>query len=462
MVGSIHPLQSIVRQFQVGFIICILVISLAAMPITVGAQSSATVSFEDQRTTGHDVYLDDIVIPFGGWVDVQNADGEVLWTNRGSVELPYFEAGEPYSGWIDIAPALTHNQTLTAVVYNDTNQNQVYNAETDEKILQRNAWMTVQIVSDFEYDAEGWTYVRSTNSIMSDSLLEPREPEYRSSGGASGGYISASDGYDGSNWDDYKAIREWNAPWYYLGDRSNFYGGTLSYDARGSVDWEACSPGSRYEDRPTLPYDVSFHSGDRELRYRFINKESTATTRLDWYGAAPRAEWSRYEIPIRAPANQTELAQGIGAGRWDYYEVRDGQRGSFTDGLTESTFLEVFSALDRIEIQGESVNELRDTDCEGPADGEEGHLDNVVWNVMAPAEDSSDSDDVGITTVDTGDDGIDGSESDQDSSGETTLADESGVNGTTSTSADGIALPAVLLSVFLTVLGAKIILRKRE
>lgn len=80
---------------------------------------------------------------------------------------------------------------------------------------------------------------------------------------------------------------------------------------------------------------------------------------------------------------------------------------------------------------------------------------------MAPAEDTTDLAD-GATTVDGGDEATDGSGSDQDSSAETTLADESAANGTTSTSADGIALPVVLLLVFLTVLASKMTFRKRE
>lgn len=393
----------VIRRIQVALITGMMVLSLAVFPITVGAQASQTLSFEDQLTDGHYVYLSEITVTHGGWLDVQTRDGDTLWTNRGSDELPYFEPGEVYSGWVDLTPALTHNQTLSAVVYNDTDQNRVYDKTVDNVVLKRDALMTVQIRSTFDEGPEEWTFVRSTAESVSEKFREPQDPDHSQKDGTLDGYIVSNDDMNGNYWDDRRGVREWVAPSIYLGDRSNFYGGNFSFDAKGSVDWQTCVPGTTFEARPTLPYQVTFYAGDRELRYRFINSDydgAAETSRIDWYSAAPGVDWTRYSIPIWAPETQTERAQGTDTGRWDYYEVRDGKRGSYASGLTEETFMDVFSNLTRVEIRAESVGSLSGTDCQKAAKTDEGHLDNVVWNVASSTLDSVESpgEDVMTTT----------------------------------------------------------------
>lgn len=360
-------------------------VALGAAVVAV-AQSGPVLEFDDQTSDGYSVVLSEIALEHGGWVDVRNDAGDVLWTNRGYIDLPYLEPGETYSGRVSFERALDHDQTLTAVLINDTNRNRVYDEGVDTVVRTQRAWITLQVRSDFDEGAEGWAFVRSTDQSVNDYLREPQAPEHRASDGSPGGYIAASDDLNGPYWDGQgNGLREWVAPAAYLGDRENFYGGTFSFMARGTVDWERCTAGTRYEDRSTLEYRVTFYSDDRALIYEFKNPDyADAGFNAEWRSAAPGVEWTQYMVPLAAPANVTERQHGTDDGRWSYYVPAE--NAYYVDQLTERTFRDVFSEIDRIEIRAESVDSLRGTDCEAAAAVDEGHLDSVVLSGSPPAE----------------------------------------------------------------------------
>lgn len=350
------------------------------------AQSGTVLEFDDQTSDGYSVAFTEIALEHGGWVDVRNDAGDVLWTNRGYLDLPYLEPGETYGGRVFFETALDHDQRLTAVLINDTNQNRIYDAGVDTVVRTQRAWITLQVRSDFDAGAEGWAFVRSTDQSVNDYLREPQAAEHRASDGSPGGYIAASDDLNGPYWDGQaNGLREWIAPDAYLGDREHFYGGTLSFMARGTVDWQRCTAGTRYEDRATLEYRVTFYGDDRALIYEFKNPDyADAGFNAEWRSAAPGVEWTQYTIPLAAPANATERQHGTDDGRWSYYVPAE--NAYYVDQLTERTFRDVFSEIDRIEIRAESVDSLRGTDCEAAAAVDEGHLDSVVLSGSPPAE----------------------------------------------------------------------------
>lgn len=384
--------MSLLRRFPIRVAVLIVIVLGGTLLLEVGGETAAaaseatavqTLSFDDQRTDGHYVTVSEIVFPHGGWLDVRASDGDVLWTNRGNDELPFFEANVTYGGNTYFEHPLDRNQTVTAVMINDTNGNRVYDDGVDEALARQTAAITVQLRTDFETGAEGWTFVESTHPDVSASLREPTDPEHHTVGGVDGGFVVASDDLNGVYWDsDGHGIREWLAPEAYLGDRSNFYGGTLSFAARGTVDWPNCTVDTRYEDRPTLAYDVTLYSGEDELRYRFANPAyEDVGFRSEYRSAAPATEWETFVVPLSAPANATERMHGTANGYWDFTTVRDGRRGSYPDELVPETFHSILSTVERIEIRAESVSSLRGTDCEAAANVDEGHLDRVVVNV---------------------------------------------------------------------------------
>lgn len=434
-------------RIRVVFVALLIGLSPLAVVDVVDAQAGSVIDFEDQRTDGHFVYLHKTALTYGGWMEVWNAAGDVLWTNRGSAELPYLEPGETYSGWLEIVPSLERNQTLTAVGINDTNQNRAYDEEIDETILRRDAWMTVQIRSDFDEGAEGWTFVKSTNPSVSDSLREPQAPGHHGTGGVSGGYIAASDDLNGHLWDaEGKGLREWVAPWIYTGDRENFYDGTLSFWARGTVDWESCTVGTPWEDKPTLEYRIVFYSGDIELIYEFKNPDyAEAAFNSVWRSAAPGVEWERYTVEFAAPSNQSERNHGTENGHWTYYVPAEHM--SYTEKLTEENFRSVFSQIDRIEIRAESVGSLSGTDCADSADTDESHLDQIVWNVGSP--DMNTDAEVPTTAVAiSGSDGEPTDSSDMDESAElnTEAAENEGDMTATNTESPGFTAAIAVIA----------------
>ncbi len=78
--------------------------------------------------------------------------------------------------------------------------------------------METSISSTFDADTDNWRVINN----------DGEEVSFYSNGGNSGGYISVEDNKEGTPW-------YWSAPDKFLGDKSAFYGGKLSFDLRQSV-----------------------------------------------------------------------------------------------------------------------------------------------------------------------------------------------------------------------------------
>lgn len=123
------------------------------------------------------------------------------------------------------------------------------------------------ITSTFDEGTEGWT-------VVGDAQSGQVEPNHVAEGGNPGGYLEATDDVTGGVW-------YWNASRTYLGDKSAYSGGTLSFDLRQSAtDSQFDSP------------DVILGSDDTRLGYDFGN----ASTH-------PRTNWTRYEVRLSAEAD---------------------------------------------------------------------------------------------------------------------------------------------------------------
>lgn len=147
--------------------------------------------------------------------------------------------------------------------------------------------------STFDEDAEGWTV---TGDAQSGSV----EPTHNDAGGNPGGYLSATDDVTGGVW-------YWNASERYLGDRSDFYGGTLSFD----LDQSATD--SQFDDR-----DVVLVGNGTAIHYNFESH--------------PGTNWTGYEVPM------TESG-------WTVSETGE--------AVTEEQFRAVLADLEALWIRGE-------------------------------------------------------------------------------------------------------------
>jgi hypothetical protein len=126
------------------------------------------------------------------------------------------------------------------------------------------------IESTFDDGAQGW-------AITGDAQDGSAAPTHNAEGGDSGGYLSADDDVTGGVW-------FWAAPDRYLGDRSDYEGGTLSFALTQSAT------DSGFEDR-----DVVMASESTELVYRF--------------DAPPGTDWTDYEVEL-SPAGWTDSETG--------------------------------------------------------------------------------------------------------------------------------------------------------
>jgi alkaline phosphatase D len=140
---------------------------------------------------------------------------------------------------------------------------------------------------------EGWT-------VVGDAQGGSSVPTHVPTGGVPGGYLSADDDTTGGTW-------FWEAPDPYLGDRSGFYGGTLTYHLRQSAT------SSQFE----AP-EVVLGNGSLQLRYDATH---------------PGTEWTAYEVPLRATENWTVVGSGTVA--------------------TEGQLRSVLADLDTLRIRGE-------------------------------------------------------------------------------------------------------------
>lgn len=151
------------------------------------------------------------------------------------------------------------------------------------------------VESTFEDGTENWT-------VVGDAQGGSSQPTHHEAGGASGGYVSSTDDTTGGVW-------YWNASPAYLGDRSGFYGGTLSFELDQS------RTDSQFDDT-----DVILAGGDRRLGYDFGN-ESTH----------PGTNWTAYEVPLREDG-WVDLETGEPATREEFEEVLSDLEGVFVRG----------------------------------------------------------------------------------------------------------------------------------
>ncbi|WP_222919497.1 alkaline phosphatase D family protein [Natrinema sp. SYSU A 869] len=131
-----------------------------------------------------------------------------------------------------------------------------------------------RVESTFDEDGDGWLISQNGGS---------NHPVYRESGGNSGGHVSDEENQGGVAW-------YYQAPFKFLGDREEFYGGSLSFDVRQvQID-------RQFDAEPVEGGDVLLANGDTKLVYEFRGPEST-----------PGEEWTDFEVPLSADATWINL-----------------------------------------------------------------------------------------------------------------------------------------------------------
>lgn len=168
------------------------------------------------------------------------------------------------------------------------------------------------VASQFADNAEGW-------KIIGDAQGGYVAASYSPDGGVNDGYIYADDDVLGGVW-------YFQAPDNYLGNKSEYYGATLTYSL-----FQDCDFSNQFERA-----DIVFRNGEEQITYV--------------YGPAnfPGAQWTDYIIDISA-------------GNW--------LKGDYDSGViaTEAEMKAVFANVTEFLIRGEFEN--------GP---DSGGLDNVV------------------------------------------------------------------------------------
>jgi alkaline phosphatase D len=122
------------------------------------------------------------------------------------------------------------------------------------------------ITSTFDDGAEGWT-------VVGDAQSGQVEPTHVAEDGNPGGYLRATDDTAGGVW-------YWNASDAYLGDKSAYSGGTLSFDLNQSAT-----------DSQFNAQDLILDGGDSRLGYDFGNSSTH-----------PGTDWTSYEVSLSADA----------------------------------------------------------------------------------------------------------------------------------------------------------------
>jgi hypothetical protein len=171
-----------------------------------------------QNYTNNQSNQDDIILTGGGITLVYNTSYNpgVNWT--------FYDILLHESGWNDKSNNLPATQTQIQTVLANLQSLRIRGeyrsgADTggiDSVVLTASTGPTAtpipdMISSTFDADADGWT-------IFNDGS----GPVYYATGGMNGGYIFGTDLGNGQYW-------YWNAPTKYLGDRSAFYNGSLSF-----------------------------------------------------------------------------------------------------------------------------------------------------------------------------------------------------------------------------------------
>lgn len=152
------------------------------------------------------------------------------------------------------------------------------------------------VTSTFDDGAEGWT-------VVGDAQGATAEATHVAGGGSPGAHLRATDDVAGGTW-------YWNASPAYLGDKSAYVGGTLSFELNQS------KTDDQFDNT-----DVVLESGETRLGYDF-GDESTH----------PGTNWTAYEVPL-SPDGWTNLETG--------------------EPVTGETFEAVLSDLDQLWIRGE-------------------------------------------------------------------------------------------------------------
>lgn len=151
------------------------------------------------------------------------------------------------------------------------------------------------VSSTFDGGAEGWT-------VVGDAQGASNQPVHHDRGGADGGWISSTDDVSGGVW-------YWNASPEYLGDRSGFYGGTLSFELNQSAT-----------DSQFDAVDVILEGDGLRIGYDFGN----ASTH-------PGTNWTAYEVPL-TEEGWVALETGEPATREEVERVLSDLEGLFVRG----------------------------------------------------------------------------------------------------------------------------------
>ncbi len=166
------------------------------------------------------------------------------------------------------------------------------------------------VESRFEEGHDGWR-------VTGDVEEETTKPTYHNEGGNPGGYLSGEDKEKGQTW-------FWIAPDKFLGDKSSYLGGSLTYDLKQE-------PATNLFERE----DVTLAGPERTLHYKYSEKSDY-----------PDTTWTHYEVPLRP----------------DEWMVKGSD-----DTATSRQMRAVLSELENIHIRGEYR-----------AGNDVGGLDNVI------------------------------------------------------------------------------------
>ena len=175
---------------------------------------------------------------------------------------------------------------------------------------------TAQIISTFDSDREGWVIV---DVIQTDALpVSTNTPVYSATNGNPAGFIRQNDPNDGQ-WSFFQA------PALFLGSRSNYYGGSLSFDVR--------------------------RRGGTLSSFADVILVGAGMTLVVDAGSGPAEdEWTNYTVPLDVSA------------AW--------RLGSLTGAPpSEVEFTAVLGSLEAVRIRGEYSNAVNN---------DRGDLDNVV------------------------------------------------------------------------------------
>jgi hypothetical protein len=154
------------------------------------------------------------------------------------------------------------------------------------------------ITSTFTSSNDGWT-------VVGDAQGSNQQPNYQSTGGASDGFVSATDNTTGGTW-------YWKAPEKYLGDRSLSYGLTLSFQLTQS------SVTSQFENS-----DVILEGAGIKLTYKLQSH--------------PNTTWTPYSVALNESADWVNAATGKAASHDNMIAVLGSMtalfiRGEYRDG----------------------------------------------------------------------------------------------------------------------------------